>query len=91
MLTLTDLTRKSAPNRVHWTEECNRAFLSLKEALSSQPIPRSPDIDREFILQTDTSDRGVGAVLSQTDKNGQEHPVAYFSRKLLPERFAILR
>ena len=37
-----------------------------------------------FTLQTDASDRGVGAVLSQTDENGQEHPVAYFSRKLLP-------
>ena len=34
-----------------------------------------------FTLQTNASDRGVGAVLSQTDENGQEHPVAYFSRK----------
>ena len=82
--TLTDLTRKSTPNRAHWTEECNRASLSLKEALCSQPILRSPDFDRVFTLQTDASDRGVGAVLSQTDENGQEHPVAYFSRNLLP-------
>jgi phospholipid-translocating ATPase len=45
---------------------------------------RSPDLDKEFILQTDASDRGVGAVLSQLDIDEQEHPVAYFSRKLLP-------
>jgi phospholipid-translocating ATPase len=36
-----------------------------------------------FILQTDASDRGVAAVLSQIENN-EEHPVAYFSKKLLP-------
>ena len=35
-------------------------------------------------MQTDASDRGVGAVLSQFDDDEREHPVAYFSRKLLP-------
>ena len=66
-VTLTDLTRKSAPTRVRWTSECEKAFQSLKEALCSRPILRSPDLDKEFILQTDASDRGVGAVLSQFD------------------------
>ena len=36
-----------------------------------------------FILQTDASNCGVGVVLSQVDSQGLEHPVAYFSRKLL--------
>ena len=53
--------------QVHWTSECEKAFQSLKEALCSRPILRSPDLDKEFILQTDASDRGVGAVLSQFD------------------------
>jgi len=44
----------------------------------------SPDFTRSFILQTDASERGVGAVLSQCDDDGQEHPVAYSSRKLFP-------
>ena len=39
---------------------------------------------KEFILQTDASERGIGAVLSQCDENGTEHPVAFYSRKLLP-------
>ena len=45
---------------------------------------------RPFILQTDVSDRGVGAVLSQEDLEGEEHPIAYFSRKFLPweERYS---
>ena len=37
-----------------------------------------------FILPTDASDYGIGAVLSQMDASGEEHPVAYYSRKLAP-------
>ena len=43
-----------------------------------------PNFDRPFLLQTDASDRGMGGVLSQIDEDGEEHPVAYFSRKFLP-------
>ena len=43
----------------------------------------SPDVSKTFIVQTDASDRGVGAVLSQVQEDGQEHPVGYYSRKLL--------
>ncbi len=35
-------------------------------------------------MQTDVLNRGVGAVLSQLGEDGKDHPVAYFSRKLLP-------
>ena len=54
------------------------------------PILRNPDFSRPDVLQTDASDRGVGAVLSQTDQHGEEHPIGYFSRKLLPreERYS---
>ena len=81
---LTDLTRKEASNRVNWTPGCQQAFDELKRILCSSAVLRSPDFTRPFILQTDASNRGVGAVLSQRDTNGVEHPVAYFSRKLLP-------
>ena len=81
---LTDLTRKLAPNKVQWTPECEAAFNQLKTHLCSAPILRSSDFSRQFILQTHASERGVGAVLAQVDDQGEEHPVAYFSRKLLP-------
>ncbi len=49
----------------------------------SQPILHNPDFSTSFVLQTDASQRGVGAVLSQTDEDRTEHPVFFFSRKLL--------
>ena len=56
-------------------------------SLSNYCVPlqfyRAPTF-RPFILQTDASDRGVGAVLTQRDGHGEEHPVSYYSRKLLP-------
>ena len=87
---LTDLTRKSAPNTVKWTPQCNEAFETLKQCLCSGPVLRSPDFNKTFVLQTDASDRGVGAVLSQLSDDGEEHPIGYYSRKLLPreERYS---
>ena len=49
---------------------------------------QSLDFSKLFILQTDVSNRGVGVVLSQWDSDGTDHPVGYFSRKLLPKKEA---
>ena len=81
---LTDLTRKSLPTKIQWNDECEQAFQQLKKQLCSAPVLHSPDFDKPFLLQTDASDRGVGAILSQEDADGNDHPVAYFSRKFLP-------
>ena len=81
---LTDLTKSSEPQRVNWTSKCGEAFEKLKAALCSSPVLWSPDFSRSFVLQTDASDVGVGAVLSQRDDEGQDHPISFFSRKLLP-------
>ena len=73
-----------------WTEECEKALRILKEALAKGPVLQSPDYDRSLLVQTDASDHGMGAVLSQMDEDGFDHPVAYYSRKFLPreERYA---
>ena len=59
-------------------------FERLKRALCAAPVLKTPDFTKEFVLQTDASDHGVGAVLSQQAKGGGDRPVTYFSKKLLP-------
>ena len=79
---LSDLTRKSNPTNVVWTPESERAFQTLKETLCDDSVLSMPDFSKEFVLQTDASDRGLGAVLSQIGVDGKEHPVVFLSRKL---------
>ena len=81
---LTALTQKVKPENVQWDEENQRAFEKLKNALTSGPVLKAPEVDKPFIVQTDACDLGIGAVLSQLDEDGEERPVAYASRKLLP-------
>ena len=66
------------PEVLVWTAEFDRAFNALKNSLASTPVLSSPDLEKSFILQTDASNYGVGAVLSQTDEEGLDHPVAYY-------------
>ncbi|KAL5021228.1 hypothetical protein ScPMuIL_000383 [Solemya velum] len=83
---LTDLTKKSMPNKVIWNETLQQAFESLKLVLLKGPVLRSPDFEKQFILRTDACDTGVGAVLEQSFDDGR-HPVLYMSKKLsTPER-----
>ena len=55
---------------------------SLKNKLASAPVLNYPSLREPFVLETDASIRGLGAILSQTDSKGQTHPVAYASRSL---------
>ena len=79
---LSDLTKKGAPNQVVWNENLQRAFETLKHGLSTAPVLQLPDWDKTFVVRTDASDRGVGAVLLQ-ETQGTLLPIAYISRKLL--------
>ncbi|XP_033730000.1 uncharacterized protein LOC117319277 [Pecten maximus] len=80
---LTDLTRKGAPNKVEWLESHERAYATLKKLLTARPVLKLPNLEQDFILRTDASDTGLGAVLLQ-EEEGQKMPIAYASRKLLP-------
>jgi len=77
---LTDLVSKA--RKFEWSQECQEAFEKVKRILVSPPVLISPDYTKEFRLYCDSSDVGVGASLMQCDKEGVEHPVGYYSKKL---------
>ena len=75
------LTKKDAP--FVWGPECQAAFENLKRLLTSSPVLVFPDFTRGFILETDASGTGLGAVLAQEQADGSVRPIAYASRSLL--------
>ncbi|GBO07184.1 Retrovirus-related Pol polyprotein from transposon 297 [Araneus ventricosus] len=75
-----------AKSNFNWTDECEKSFNSLKQALTFAPILTYPLIDKDFILDTDASNEGIDAVLSQNIGN-EERVIAYFSKSVgKPER-----
>ena len=64
-----------------WSEQCNVAFETLKRRLSSAPVLAFPQPGNMFILDTDASESGIGAVLSQ-NQDGVERVISYGSRTL---------
>ncbi|GFT65384.1 retrovirus-related Pol polyprotein from transposon opus [Nephila pilipes] len=73
-----------------WSEDCEVAFNSLKEALTSAPILSYPDPDKQFILDTDASHGNVGAVLSQ-EIDGQERVIAYWTEMKYGKTVPVVR
>lgn len=64
-----------------WNEECQAAFSQLKSSLIAPPVLAYPDFQCPFILTTDGSRNGLGAILSQK-QGGIERVIAYASRGL---------
>lgn len=89
-LIATPLTSLLKKDRIwDWTEIQDTAFNKMKHLFTSAPILTFPDPLLQYTLECDSSDFALGAILSQhrlTSMDGilRLHPVAYFSRKLLP-------
>jgi hypothetical protein len=78
---LTDLLKKDS---FIWSDVATTAFLTLKDALISAPVLSLPDFSKKFIVETDASGKGIGAVLMQ-----DHHPIAYISKSLGPKQQAM--
>ncbi|GBG76676.1 hypothetical protein CBR_g22893 [Chara braunii] len=82
---LTDLTRLHTP--WEWTDECEVAFRHLKHALTHYEVLKLLDPDKPFIVTTDASQYGIGAVLAQQE-GPKLRPVEYMSKKMPSQKLA---
>ncbi|KAK7938602.1 hypothetical protein WMY93_001928 [Mugilogobius chulae] len=83
LLTGIPADKRSQSKKVTWTLECQTAFDALKTALTQAPVLAYAHYDKPFIVYTDASNQGLGAVLSQL-QDGHERVIAYASRSLHP-------
>ncbi|XP_035664236.1 uncharacterized protein LOC118407810 [Branchiostoma floridae] len=77
------LSDSAAKQPVQWTEEHQDILNQLTEQLTSPPVMAYPDFEKPFILHTDASANGLGAVLYQ-QQEGKLRVIAYGSRTLSP-------
>eukprot|EP00253_Pinus_taeda_P031516 PITA_31516 len=69
-------------SKVKWTVEAKQAFEGIKFALTQTPVLTNPQFDREFIIFSFASEHTIAAVLLQKDDQGNEKPIAFFSKAL---------
>ncbi|CAL8087458.1 unnamed protein product [Orchesella dallaii] len=72
----------SPKTKFKWNQDANISFEALKKAASSDITLLHPDFNKPFVLRTDASDCGVGAVLLQENEDNQELPIAFASKAL---------
>ena len=72
---ITSLQKKG--KKFDWNRKCEERFKKLKTLLTSAPILRIADLNKEFVVCTDAYNDGLGGVLTQ-----EGHVIAYESRKL---------
>jgi hypothetical protein len=73
------LTQLLKRKQFQWCSEAEQAFNALKKVMASTPVLALPDFTIPFIVETDASDGGVGAVLMQKNQ-----PIAFMSKALGP-------
>lgn len=76
---LTELLKKNTP--YVWDDRTEKAFNTLKELLTTQPLLQYPNFTKPFVLTTDASNDAIGAILSQ-GPIGKDLPISYASRTL---------
>ena len=77
-----NLTKQNIP--FLWDDACQNAFEAIQRAVTEAPVLAHFDPKKKSFIESDASDYVTGGVLSQIGDDGLLHPVAFFSRKMLP-------
>ena len=64
-----------------WNQEQQTAFEKLKQKLTERPVLALYQPDLETEIHTDTSQKGIGGILLQKQKDGNLRPVMYFDKR----------
>ena len=80
---LYDALERNGRQRLVWTDAVCRVFEELKKRIANAVALHIPDFTKKFVLVTDTSDQGVGAMLANED-GGMLKPIAFFHHTLTP-------
>jgi hypothetical protein len=66
--------------KFEWTADCQKAFDTMKKQFMEEPVLLMPDQLKPFQIESDASEVATGAVLTQLDLNGDQHPIAFLSK-----------
>ncbi|KAF9761100.1 Retrovirus-related Pol polyprotein from transposon [Nosema granulosis] len=72
-------TKRSVKTIIH-SEETISAFKELRDIITENTERAQPDFNKEFVLTTDASDTGIGAILAQIDDQGRERMISAYSK-----------
>lgn len=79
-----DALRKTPDLSKVWNTCHDMAFKTLKRVLRHVPVLYQPDFRRPFLVATDASNAGIGAILYQLDDNGNKRHISFMARSLKP-------
>jgi hypothetical protein len=80
---LNDLTKKD--KKFEWTDKCQNTFDIMKKKFTEEPVLMIPDHSKPFQIKSDAAKVATGAVLTQLDSNGDQHPCAFISKTFSPK------
>ena len=75
------MLKKCCYDKLRWSDQQTEIFEKARKLISDEVFLRIPSPDLEFVVQTDASKVGIGAVLAQV-VDGEYCPIAFISRKL---------